>query len=116
MSRSFGVRSLTTRPPIVIVPSEISSSPAAMRSAVVLPQPDGPTSTRNSPSWISRERLCTAWKPLSYTLSTSLKTTSATADPPDVECGTVGGKYALPGVVAVERLELGARHPDGLVR
>ena len=42
MSRSFGVRSLTTRPPIEIVPSEISSSPATMRSAVVLPQPDGP--------------------------------------------------------------------------
>ncbi len=42
MSRSFGVRSLTTRPPIEIVPSEISSSPATMRSAVVFPQPDGP--------------------------------------------------------------------------
>ena len=28
-----------------------------MRSAVVLPQPDGPTSTRNSPSWMSSDRL-----------------------------------------------------------
>ena len=28
----------------------MSSSPATIRSAVVLPQPDGPTSTMNSPS------------------------------------------------------------------
>jgi hypothetical protein len=33
-----------------IVPSLMSSSPAIIRSAVVLPQPDGPTRTRNSPS------------------------------------------------------------------
>ena len=44
-----------------IVPSVISSSPATMRSAVVLPQPDGPTSTRNSPSPTSSERSWTAW-------------------------------------------------------
>src|SRR2546422_5313084 len=30
--------------------SVASSSPAIQRSAVVLPQPDGPSSTRNSPS------------------------------------------------------------------
>ena len=33
-----------------IVPSLMSSSPATIRSAVVLPQPDGPTRTTNSPS------------------------------------------------------------------
>ncbi len=32
----------------------ISSSPAIMRSVVDLPQPDGPTSTTNSRSAISR--------------------------------------------------------------
>ena len=31
-----------------------------MRSAVVLPQPEGPTSTANSLSWISIDRLSTA--------------------------------------------------------
>ena len=31
-----------------------SSSPAIMRKSVDLPQPDGPTSTRNSPSSIVR--------------------------------------------------------------
>ena len=31
-----------------------------MRSAVVLPEPDGPTSTMNSPSWTSRSSASTA--------------------------------------------------------
>ena len=34
--------SLTTRPPITIVPVSLRSSPATMRKVVVLPQPDGP--------------------------------------------------------------------------
>ncbi len=38
----------------------ISSSPAIIRRLVVLPQPDGPTRTMNSPSWISRLRSSTA--------------------------------------------------------
>ena len=50
MFRSLGARSFTTVPPMLIVPPEISSSPATMRRSVDLPQPDGPTSTRNSPS------------------------------------------------------------------
>ena len=39
------------------------SSPATIRSAVVLPHPDGPTKTINSPSAISRERSSTATVP-----------------------------------------------------
>src|SRR3954453_11349512 len=102
MSRSFGDTSLTTRPPIFTVPSEMSSRPATMRSAVVLPQPDGPTSTRNSPSWMSSVRSKTAWTPLSYTLSTSSNTTSA-MDPPDLE---------LRGIVErFERLERERERP-----
>ena len=46
MSRSFGGTSLTTSPPMRISPPVISSSPAIMRSSVDLPQPEGPTSTR----------------------------------------------------------------------
>src|SRR5215471_12898805 len=53
MSRSFDSMSLTTRPSIEIVPPVISSSPASIRSSVDLPQPDGPTSTTNSPSRMS---------------------------------------------------------------
>ena len=42
MSRSLGAFSLTTSPPIRSSPSVMSSSPAIIRSAVDLPQPDGP--------------------------------------------------------------------------
>src|SRR3954469_3651398 len=102
MSRSFGDTSLTTRPPILTVPPEMSSRPATMRRAVVLPQPDGPTSTRNSPSWMSSVRSKTAWTPLSYTLSTSSNATSA-MDPPDLE---------LRGIVErFERLERERERP-----
>src|SRR6516165_9265250 len=68
MSRSFGVSSFTSFPPIRRMPLVMSSSPATIRSAVVLPQPDGPTSTMNSPSATSRLKSFTAWKPFSYTL------------------------------------------------
>ncbi len=54
MSRSFDSISLTTWPSMAIVPPLISSSPASMRSKVDLPQPDGPTSTVNSPSAMSK--------------------------------------------------------------
>src|SRR5690349_20135500 len=53
MSRSLESRSLMIFPSIAISPAEISSSPASMRSRVVLPQPEGPTSTTNSPSAMS---------------------------------------------------------------
>src|SRR6185503_1025457 len=60
MSRSFGAMSFTIRSPILMFPLEISSSPARQRKAVVLPQPEGPTSTRNSLSATSMFRLLTA--------------------------------------------------------
>src|SRR6266480_6138641 len=50
MSRSLDSTLLS----MAIVPAEISSSPASMRSSVDLPQPDGPTSTMNSPSLMSK--------------------------------------------------------------
>ncbi len=58
MLRSFGSIRLTTRPPISTVPSETSSSPAIILSVVDLPQPEGPTSTTNSPSAMSRSMPC----------------------------------------------------------
>src|SRR5699024_3373648 len=60
MSRSFGGTSVTSRSPIRMRPASISSRPASMRSEVDLPQPEGPTRTRNSPSPISMSRLSTA--------------------------------------------------------
>ena len=65
MSRSLGVSSLTTFPPMRRVPLVVSSSPATIRSVVVFPQPDGPTRTMNSPSATSMSMSLTAWKPFS---------------------------------------------------
>ena len=63
MSRSRGSMSLTGCPSTRMVPSVISSRPATMRSAVVLPQPDGPTSTMSSPSAMDRSSDRTAVVP-----------------------------------------------------
>src|SRR5205809_593078 len=63
MSRSFGCTLLTTRSPIEIVPEVMFSSPASMRSSVDLPQPDGPTSTTNSPSSIGIVTPCRTSNP-----------------------------------------------------
>src|SRR5918912_859095 len=58
MSRSFGWTLLTTRSPIEIVPEVMFSRPASIRSNVDLPQPEGPTSTTNSPSSIGIDTPC----------------------------------------------------------
>src|SRR5438067_1474944 len=76
MSRSFGGTSFTTSPPMAISPSVMSSRPAIMRSVVVLPQPEGPTSTTNSLSAMSRSMPRTAGTS-SYSLNTFRKFTCA---------------------------------------
>src|SRR5215210_5872177 len=58
MSRSFGWTLLTTRSPIEIVPEVMFSRPASIRNKVDLPQPEGPTSTTNSPSSIGIDTPC----------------------------------------------------------
>src|SRR4051794_11772822 len=65
MLRSIGATSVTSRPPIRISPFVGSSSPAVIRSTVVLPEPEGPTRTTNSPSAISRSSAWTATVPSS---------------------------------------------------
>src|SRR3954451_11431746 len=82
MSRSFGATSLTTRSPIRSSPALTASRPAAIRSDVVLPQPDGPTSTIRDPSSTLRFRSETATVPSSNTFVTPSNTISATTSPP----------------------------------
>src|SRR3954470_20010616 len=52
--RSCGRRWSTEAPPIATVPRSWLSSPAMIRISVDLPQPEGPTRVRNSPSATSR--------------------------------------------------------------
>ena len=51
-----------TCPSNSIVPDVGGMKPAIMRSVVVLPQPDGPSSDTNSPFSISSEKSLTALK------------------------------------------------------
>src|SRR3984957_16968520 len=60
ISRSLDAILLTKRSPMRRFPDVISSRPASMRSAVVLPQPEGPTRTMNSPSATCSDRSSTA--------------------------------------------------------
>src|SRR4030088_3029500 len=59
-SRSRAGILLTTSSSILISPEVMSSRPASMRSAVDLPQPEGPTRTMNSVSLMWRDRFLTA--------------------------------------------------------
>src|SRR4051812_23689212 len=77
MSRFFGCRSFTTLSPIRMSPEVISSSPAVMRRAVVLPEPEGPTRTRNSPSATARLSESTARVPSENALETSANSIEA---------------------------------------
>ncbi len=54
MSRSLAGTWFITLPSIAIVPAVIGSRPAIMRSTEDLPQPEGPSSTMNSPSATAR--------------------------------------------------------------
>src|SRR6266496_1615167 len=82
MSRSFGAIWLTTVSPIRSSPSVMSSRPAIIRSAVDLPQPEGPTRIMNSPSATSRLMSLTASKPSEKRLLTPSRTISAIPSPP----------------------------------
>src|SRR5437764_4591338 len=60
MRRARGGRPSTSRPPMTTEPDVGVSRPAIMRSNVVLPQRDGPSSTRNSPSSVAKSTPSTA--------------------------------------------------------
>src|SRR5215471_19735413 len=84
MRRSRGVMSLTTRPPIKISPDVGSSRPAIIRKSVVLPDPDGPRRTRNSPSRLCRFTPTTAcsFAFLNRLVSALVSTTAIRSGPP----------------------------------
>src|SRR5690606_32876764 len=73
-SRSRAGTLVTSRPFSSIRPEVTASSPAIMRSVVVLPQPEGPSSVKNSPSWISRLTPRIAGGLAPYALVTSVST------------------------------------------
>src|SRR5688572_6806140 len=62
-ARRRGPTSFTTRPPKRISPASGRSKPAIMRSVVVLPHPEPPTSATSSPGAMSRDSASTARAP-----------------------------------------------------
>src|SRR5438105_1578724 len=62
MSRCDARLNVTSSPSSRTLPDDGSSSPAIMRSVVVLPQPEGPSSTKHSPSAMVNEDARTAVK------------------------------------------------------
>ncbi len=56
MSRLLAGTAVRSRPPTLIVPASCRSRPARIRSTVVLPHPDGPSSTTISPGSMCRSR------------------------------------------------------------
>src|ERR1043166_2812746 len=82
--RARGGISLTRLPPITRSPLVCCSSPQMMRRNVVLPQPDGPSSTMNSPSGTVSEMPLTAGTSPNF-LTISLANT-ADIEPPRIQC------------------------------
>src|SRR5271156_3909081 len=80
-------------------PEVTSSRPAIMRSVVDLPQPDGPTSTTNSLSGMSRLILRTT-STLSKRFTTLRNETSAIIEN---LCSAFGGARGQPGDVIVHQ-------------
>src|SRR2546427_6336215 len=81
MWRWRGGRSDTSRSPMRTAPPSIRSSPARHRRRVVLPQPDGPRRTMNSPSRMRRSMSLRATV-LPKTLRTDSNPTLAISSPP----------------------------------
>src|SRR5258708_26230913 len=67
----------TTRPAILISPDVGCSSPATQRNVVVLPQPDGPSSTTISPAGTAKLTPSIAGRPIANCLRSSVTSSVA---------------------------------------
>src|SRR5580693_8306535 len=90
MSRlAAGIREMSL-PSTATEPESAASKPARMRSAVVLPQPDGPSSATSSPGAISSDRPARARTAPKWRLR-SVRATGAPAGEEGVERANQGG-------------------------
>src|SRR2546427_1178998 len=95
MPRALGGTSPSTRsPPMRISPDVGRSSPAIIRSSVVLPEPEEPSRTRNSPSRIERSTPSTAWSSAKCFLRFRIST-PATVGPLPPRLAGVGRRIRL---------------------
>src|SRR5262245_32595630 len=100
----------TTCPPMLIVPAVGCSRPATQRRVVVLPQPEGPSSTTISPAGTAKLTPPTAAMPAKSFLRSL---TSSAADIASVLLAVaVGLVPVLDPLVAQSLVLLEVRHPD----
>src|SRR2546422_1537553 len=93
--RALGGTSPSTRsPPMWISPDVGRSSPAIIRSSGVLPEPEEPSRTRNSPSRIERSTPSTAWSSAKCFLRFRIST-PATVGPLPPRLAGVGRRIRL---------------------
>src|SRR3984885_2776018 len=114
--------SATTREPIDSEPLSIRSIPARQRSSVVLPEPDGPSSTRNVPGATSSDTDFKAGTaaPGYVLVSERTEIGSATngpsyAPPPGRREQTIGPKHDADNGEGDGRCEHGLGHADAVV-
>ncbi len=124
--RLFGGSVVTSLPCSQTVPDVGSSKPAIIRMVVVLPQPDGPSIEKNSPSLICRSIVRTAeitsppeWKSFVTPESSMAGRPPAVASAVAAEAGAEAGAWPLPAVAgacilvmsATPRAVTSAEHP-----
>ena len=85
-SRRYGGVPTASTPPIRISPSSGCSKPAIIRSDVVLPHPDGPSSERNSPVLTWKETAFTAVRSPNRFVTARNSTSNAESGPPELTC------------------------------
>src|SRR5690242_2029817 len=82
-------------PPSRISPAVGTTKPAIMRSVVVLPHPDGPSSTTSSPCAMSRSTPATAWNsPYALVRPVSCSRAMASSEHPGQLDVAVGQQHA----------------------
>src|SRR5215203_4872759 len=81
VSRAWGGLRVTSSPPITTRPAVGGTKPATMRSVVVLPQPEGPSSATISPCATSRSTRSTAVE-APYRLPRASRTRRPITSPP----------------------------------
>src|SRR6195952_205368 len=87
--------------PSTAVPSDAVSRPDAMRSSVLLPHPDGPTTVTNSPRFTTRSTPCSAMVPSGKVISTFVKSSSTSV----VGACAVDGAGAVTVITASPRFQ-----------
>lgn len=91
-------------------PPSGASSPARMRSKVVLPLPDAPSSATNSPLWIVRLRLSRTVFPVKLRLTSPTSTATGRCEKSGAATRSAAAK-SIERTAVIEMSPIGWRHP-----